>query len=42
LATVAHYKVRDTFCSYSVMELCTKGLRASVLELKVSLFKILT
>jgi hypothetical protein len=36
LATVSNYKVRDTFCSYSVMELCTKGLRSSVLELKVS------
>lgn len=35
LATVSNYKVRDTFCSYSVMELCTKGLRSSVLDLKV-------
>lgn len=35
LATVSHFKVRDTFCSYSVMELCTKGLRASVIDLKV-------
>ncbi|KFO33492.1 Disco-interacting protein 2 like protein B [Fukomys damarensis] len=26
LATVNQYKIRDTFCSYSVMELCTKGL----------------
>ncbi|CAF0872512.1 unnamed protein product [Brachionus calyciflorus] len=34
LATVSHYKVRDTFCSYSVMELCTKGLRSSVIDLK--------
>jgi len=34
LATVSHFKVRDTFCSYSVMETCTKGLRNSVLELK--------
>jgi acyl-CoA synthetase (AMP-forming)/AMP-acid ligase II len=35
LATVSHFKVRDTFCSYSVMELCTKGLRASMADLKV-------
>uniref|UniRef100_A0A8D0DH06 Disco interacting C n=1 Tax=Sander lucioperca TaxID=283035 RepID=A0A8D0DH06_SANLU len=26
LSVVSQYKVRDTFCSYSVMELCTKGL----------------
>uniref|UniRef100_A0A8C5U7A0 Disco interacting protein 2 homolog B n=1 Tax=Malurus cyaneus samueli TaxID=2593467 RepID=A0A8C5U7A0_9PASS len=26
LSTVSQYKIRDTFCSYSVMELCTKGL----------------
>ncbi|KAM9460251.1 disco-interacting protein 2 homolog C-like isoform 6-T6 [Salvelinus alpinus] len=26
LLGVSQYKVRDTFCSYSVMELCTKGL----------------
>ncbi|XP_054609765.1 disco-interacting protein 2 homolog C isoform X1 [Dunckerocampus dactyliophorus] len=26
LWAVSHHKVRDTFCSYSVMELCTKGL----------------
>ncbi|MGH0136687.1 UNVERIFIED_CONTAM: hypothetical protein FKN15_066560 [Acipenser sinensis] len=26
LLAVSQYKVRDTFCSYSVMELCTKGL----------------
>ncbi|XP_040000348.1 disco-interacting protein 2 homolog C isoform X1 [Xiphias gladius] len=26
LSAVSQYKVRDTFCSYSVMELCTKGL----------------
>jgi hypothetical protein len=38
LATVSNYKVRDTFCSYSVMELCTKGLRSSVLDLKVYIF----
>lgn len=39
LATVSHFKVRDTFCSYSVMELCTKGLRSSVIDLKVILIK---
>ncbi|TMS19798.1 Disco-interacting protein 2-like protein B-A [Larimichthys crocea] len=26
LSTLSQYRVRDTFCSYSVMELCTKGL----------------
>uniref|UniRef100_A0A4W3HGZ0 Disco-interacting protein 2 homolog Bb n=1 Tax=Callorhinchus milii TaxID=7868 RepID=A0A4W3HGZ0_CALMI len=26
LSAVSQYKVRDTFCSYSVMEVCTKGL----------------
>ncbi len=26
--------VRDTFCSYSVMELCTKGLSTSIVDLK--------
>lgn len=26
LSTVSQYKVRDTFCSYGVMELCSKGL----------------
>ena len=25
LTAVSQYKVRDTFCSYGVMELCTKG-----------------
>lgn len=28
--------VRDTFCSYGVMELCTKGLGSSIAQLKVS------
>lgn len=36
LATVNQYKIRDTFCSYSVMELCTKGLGNQVEVLKVS------
>lgn len=36
LATVNQYKIRDTFCSYSVMELCTKGLGSQVEALKVS------
>lgn len=35
LATVNQYKIRDTFCSYSVMELCTKGLGNQVEVLKV-------
>uniref|UniRef100_A0A671QPE2 Disco-interacting protein 2 homolog B-A n=1 Tax=Sinocyclocheilus anshuiensis TaxID=1608454 RepID=A0A671QPE2_9TELE len=26
LSMLSQYKIRDTFCSYSVMELCTKGL----------------
>ncbi|XP_028848627.1 disco-interacting protein 2 homolog B-A isoform X7 [Denticeps clupeoides] len=26
LSALSQYKIRDTFCSYSVMELCTKGL----------------
>ncbi|KAK9688277.1 AMP-binding enzyme [Popillia japonica] len=34
LTAVSHYKVRDTFCSYGVMELCTKGLGSSVNQLK--------
>ncbi|CAF1087326.1 unnamed protein product [Adineta ricciae] len=32
--TISHYKIRDTFCSYSVMELCTKGLSTSIVDLK--------
>lgn len=35
LSTVNQYKIRDTFCSYSVMELCTKGLGNQVEVLKV-------
>ena len=34
LSTVSHFKVRDTFCSYSVIELSTRGLQSSLLELK--------
>uniref|UniRef100_A0A8D0HMQ4 Disco interacting B n=1 Tax=Sphenodon punctatus TaxID=8508 RepID=A0A8D0HMQ4_SPHPU len=34
LSTVSQYKIRDTFCSYSVMELCTKGLGNQVDVLK--------
>ncbi|XP_072307614.1 disco-interacting protein 2 homolog B-A isoform X1 [Eucyclogobius newberryi] len=26
LTTLSQYRIRDTFCSYSVMELCTRGL----------------
>lgn len=36
LLAVSQYKVRDTFCSYSVMELCTKGLGSQTDSLKVS------
>ncbi|XP_071822466.1 disco-interacting protein 2 homolog C-like isoform X2 [Apostichopus japonicus] len=34
LSALSQYKVRDTFCSYSVMEICTKGLGQSVVSLK--------
>ncbi|XP_064646090.1 disco-interacting protein 2 homolog C-like [Lineus longissimus] len=34
LTTVSQHKVRDTFCSYGVMELCSKGLGTSALALK--------
>ncbi|XP_077861630.1 disco-interacting protein 2 homolog C-like, partial [Saccoglossus kowalevskii] len=34
LTALSQYKVRDTFCSYSVMELCTKGLGTSTGQLK--------
>lgn len=34
LSAVSQYRVRDTFCSYGVMELCTKGLGSSVTTLK--------
>ncbi|VVC43167.1 Hypothetical protein CINCED_3A020778 [Cinara cedri] len=34
LSAVSQYQVRDTFCSYGVMELCTKGLASSVGLLK--------
>uniref|UniRef100_A0A8C1X2I4 Disco-interacting protein 2 homolog Ba n=1 Tax=Cyprinus carpio TaxID=7962 RepID=A0A8C1X2I4_CYPCA len=36
LSTLSQYKIRDTFCSYSVMELCTKGLGTQTEALKVS------
>ncbi|XP_054750065.1 disco-interacting protein 2 homolog C-like isoform X1 [Lytechinus pictus] len=34
LTALSQHKVRDTFCSYSVMEICTKGLGQSVSTLK--------
>lgn len=34
LTAVHNYKTRDTFCSYGVMELCTKGLGTSTSALK--------
>lgn len=34
LTAISQNKVRDVFCSYSVMELCTKGLALSVPSLK--------
>uniref|UniRef100_A0A8C7XXP4 Disco-interacting protein 2 homolog Bb n=1 Tax=Oryzias sinensis TaxID=183150 RepID=A0A8C7XXP4_9TELE len=36
LSTLSQYRIRDTFCSYSVMELCTKGLGTQTELLKVS------
>ncbi|CAL9689779.1 unnamed protein product [Knipowitschia caucasica] len=35
LCAVSQYKVRVTFCSYSVMEVCTKGLGAQTDQLKL-------
>ena len=32
--SVSQFKVRDTFCSYGVMELCTRGLGGGVSQLK--------
>uniref|UniRef100_A0A8C3AWK1 Disco-interacting protein 2 homolog Ba n=1 Tax=Cyclopterus lumpus TaxID=8103 RepID=A0A8C3AWK1_CYCLU len=34
LSMLSQYKIRDTFCSYSVMELCTKGLGTQTEMLK--------
>ncbi|XP_051780981.1 disco-interacting protein 2 homolog B-A isoform X2 [Erpetoichthys calabaricus] len=34
LSAVSQYKIRDTFCSYSVMEMCTKGLGSQTEALK--------
>ncbi|XP_078740523.1 disco-interacting protein 2 homolog C-like isoform X6 [Lampetra fluviatilis] len=34
LSAVSQYRVRDTFCSYSAMELCTRGLGAQTEALK--------
>nr|XP_033791975.1 disco-interacting protein 2 homolog B isoform X2 [Geotrypetes seraphini] len=34
LSTVSQYKIRDTFCSYSVMEMCSKGLGNQIEVLK--------
>ena len=34
LISVSQFKVRDTFCSYGVMELCTRGLGGGVPQLK--------
>jgi len=36
LLAVSQLRVRDTFCSYSVMELCTKGLGLQTDALKVT------
>uniref|UniRef100_A0A673YHG4 Disco-interacting protein 2 homolog B-A-like n=1 Tax=Salmo trutta TaxID=8032 RepID=A0A673YHG4_SALTR len=37
LSTLSQYRIRDTFCSYSVMELCTKGIGTQTEILKVSI-----
>ncbi|XP_053689836.1 disco-interacting protein 2 isoform X7 [Sabethes cyaneus] len=34
LSTLSQYRVRDTFCSYGVIELCTKALSNSIQMLK--------
>ncbi|KAE8626793.1 hypothetical protein XENTR_v10006759 [Xenopus tropicalis] len=34
LSAVSQYKIRDTFCSYSVMEMCSKGLGNQIEVLK--------
>lgn len=36
LSAVSQYKARVTFCSYSVMEMCTKGLGTQTATLRVS------
>uniref|UniRef100_A0AAR2LLB7 DMAP1-binding domain-containing protein n=1 Tax=Pygocentrus nattereri TaxID=42514 RepID=A0AAR2LLB7_PYGNA len=36
LSAVSQFKVRVTFCSYSVMEMCTKGLGSQTEALRVS------
>ncbi|XP_076441207.1 disco-interacting protein 2 homolog C-like isoform X3 [Babylonia areolata] len=35
LTSVSTYNVRDTFCSYGVMELCTRGLGTSTAAMKM-------
>uniref|UniRef100_A0A8C2Z4V9 Disco-interacting protein 2 homolog Bb n=1 Tax=Cyclopterus lumpus TaxID=8103 RepID=A0A8C2Z4V9_CYCLU len=39
LSTLTQYRIRDTFCSYSVMELCTKGLGTQTELLKFCFFQ---
>ncbi|MBN3321278.1 DIP2B protein, partial [Atractosteus spatula] len=34
LSTLSQHRIRDTFCSYSVMEMCTKGLGTQTEALK--------
>uniref|UniRef100_A0A3B4ENJ7 DMAP1-binding domain-containing protein n=1 Tax=Pygocentrus nattereri TaxID=42514 RepID=A0A3B4ENJ7_PYGNA len=41
LLAVSQFRVRDTFCSYSVMELCTKGLGLQTESLKVQSLEML-
>lgn len=42
LSAVSQYKARVTFCSYSVMEMCTKGLGAQTGALRVSVKQVFT
>ena len=37
LTAVSQYRVRDTFCSYGVMEMCTRGLGSATPALKVGI-----
>ena len=37
LTAVSQYRVRDTFCSYGVMEMCTRGLGSATPALKVEI-----
>jgi len=42
LNMLSQYKIRDTFCSYSVMELCTKdlGTQTEMLKVRITLLPL--